>query len=97
MRVRRVGSISCGLILIVFGIAFLLHMIFPVITFAVIFKFWPLILIVLGAEILLSNIKPTEKVLKYDAGAIVLVIVLTLFSMGMGFAEYCMRYFPEYF
>ncbi len=89
MRTRRVGSITCGALLILFGILFFLHLFLPVITYRIIFDLWPLILIFLGVEILLSNWKEREAVMKYDVGAIVLVILLALFSMGMGIAQFC--------
>ena len=97
MRTRRVGTITCGIVLIVFGLLFLLHMFLPVISYSVIFRLWPLILIFLGVEIMLSNIKATEAALKYDVGAVLLVILLALFSMGMGLVEMCMEHYPVYF
>ena len=96
MRSRRVGSITCGIVLIVFGILFILHMLMPVITYTFIFRFWPLILIFLGVEILLSNIKKTETAMKYDIGAILLIIILAIFSMGMGVVEFCMNHASVY-
>lgn len=91
MRTRRVGSLTCGILLILFGILFILHMVVPVVTFAFIFRLWPLILIFLGVEIIISNIKTTEGNLKYDGGAIALVIVLALFAMVMGLVEFYMN------
>lgn len=97
MRTRRVGTITCGIVLIVFGLLFLLHMFLPVISYRFIFRLWPLILIFLGVEIMMSNIKATEAALKYDVGAVLLVILLALFSMGMGLVEICMEHYPVYF
>lgn len=96
MRTRRVGSITCGILLIVFGVLFILHMLVPAITYTFIFRFWPLILVFLGLEIIISNVKAGETIMKYDLGAIVLVFVLAMFSMGMGLVEYCMKYTPIY-
>ena len=97
MRTRRVGTITCGIVLIVFGLLFLLHMFLPVISYSFIFRLWPLILIFLGVEIMMSNIKATEAALKYDVGAVLLVKLLALFSMGMGLVEICMEHYPVYF
>ena len=55
MRTRRVGSITCGLAMVFFGILFLVHMFFPALSFRMILKLWPLILILLGGEMLVSN------------------------------------------
>ena len=56
-------------------------------------KLWPLILIALGIEMILSNTKSNQEkeILKYDKGAIFLVILLACFSIVMGITEYCMN------
>lgn len=97
MRTRRVGSITCGIVLILFGILFILHMLIPAVSYEFIFRLWPLILVFLGVEILLSNLKKTEGAMKYDAPAIFLIIVLAFFSMGMGVAEYIISHAPGYY
>lgn len=96
MKTRRVGSITCGILLIGFGILFLLHMLVPAVTYLFIFRLWPLILIVLGVEMMISNIRLKETVLKYDMGAIFLVLLLALFAMGMGIVEFCIDHAPVY-
>ncbi|MCI8872719.1 MAG: hypothetical protein HFH51_07650 [Lachnospiraceae bacterium] len=98
MRIRRVGSVTCGILMVLFGILFLVHMFYPPLSLEVIMKLWPLILIALGGEMLASNIRKDgeEEVLKYDKGAIFLVFLLTCFAAGMGFLEYCMDYYAKY-
>lgn len=93
MRVRRVGSFTCGILLILFGGLFLLRLVVPMITYTFILHLWPLILIFLGVEVLLSNQKSDKTVIKYDASAIVLVFLLAFFSVGMGIAEFCLEYY----
>ncbi len=97
MRVRRVGSITCGMLLILFGVLFFLHMVVPAITFSFIFRLWPLILIFLGVEMLAANIKREDTVLKYDLGAIAVVAILAVFAMGMGVAEFCLEHGAGYY
>lgn len=93
MKVRRVGSITCGMLLIVFGILFALHFFLPALSYEKIFCFWPCLLIMLGAEMLLSNRKYGENVtVKYDGAAIFLTVMLEFFAMGMGVVEYCMEH-----
>lgn len=92
MRVRRVGSFTSGILLIVFGGLFLLRFFVPVITYTFILHLWPLILIFLGVEVLLSNWRSDNVVIKYDAAAIVLVFVLIFFSVGMGITEFCLEW-----
>lgn len=95
MRIRRVGSITCGILMIVFGGLFLVHMFCPALSLELIMKLWPLILIALGCEMLISNIRKgedQEEVLKYDKGAIFLVFLLTCFSVAMGMIEWFVSY-----
>lgn len=104
MRTRRVGGFTCGVVLVAFGVMMLLHSFIPILTYQLIFSFWPIILIVLGVELLISNTVScfkysrgsTEKFyveFKYDLAAIMLIFIMALFSMGMGFAEFCMKYY----
>ena len=99
MRVRRVGSVTCGILMIFFGILFMVHMFYPPLSLGVIMKLWPLILISLGGEMIASNFRQGEggdEILKYDKGAILLVLLLACFAVGMGVLEYCMEYYAQY-
>ncbi len=99
MRTRRVGSITCGILMIFFGILFMIHMVYPPLSLEVIMKLWPLVLIALGGELIASNIhkgEETQEVLKYDKGAIFLVFLLTCFSALMGMIECFMNYAIQY-
>ncbi|MBR5359865.1 MAG: hypothetical protein IK123_03150, partial [Lachnospiraceae bacterium] len=71
IRVHRVGSITAGISMVAFGILFLLRLFTDLITYEMVFNLWPVVLIGLGAEILMSNMK-TEN-LKYDKGAVALM------------------------
>ncbi len=92
MKTRRVGSITCGLLLIGFGILFLLHAMIPTITFTLIFRLWPLVLICLGVELLIANMRSGQREFQYDLGAVALIVILAVFAMCMGFAEFCMEH-----
>lgn len=99
MRIRRVGSITCGSILITFGILFMVHMFYPALSLNFIMKLWPVILIALGAEMIIANLRrsPEEtELLKYDKGAIFITFLLACFAMTMGVVEYCMDYYARY-
>lgn len=99
MRTRRVGSITCGVLLIVFGILFLIHMICPALSLSFILKLWPLMLVALGAEMIIANLHHSSEeneALKYDKGAIFMTFLLMCFAMGMGVMEYCMEYYVRY-
>lgn len=90
-RTHRVGTITAGLMLVVFGMLFLLHMFLDTVTYTMIFRLWPVILISLGVEILLSQVQK-NKTLVYDRGAVFVMICMMIFSMIMGFAATAMDY-----
>ena len=91
---RRVGTFTVGLVLIVFGTLFLLHTFIPSISFQFIFTFWPVILIILGLEILSSLFWKGEEKPKYDGAAIFLVLVMACFAMGMALIQFVMENVP---
>ena len=98
-RIRRVGSLTCGIAMVGFGILFLLNTLFGLIDYTEIFSLWPLLLICLGAEMLISNMKDSDTdryTLVYDKGAIVLTILVTIFAVGMGITDYCIQYVARY-
>lgn len=84
-RTHRVGTLTAGLLLILVGVLFLVHLFVPAVNYLFIFRFWPCILVLLGIEMLWATFRSEEVI--YDAGAIFLVIVLAIFSMGMGGAD----------
>ncbi len=98
-KTRRVGSLTCGLALIGFGVMFMLNTLFDLVSYTAIFSLWPLLLICLGGEMLFANMKysDTEQfTLVYNKGAIVLVILVTIFAVGMGGVDYCMNLAQQY-
>ncbi|MBQ2900390.1 MAG: hypothetical protein IJE49_00895 [Agathobacter sp.] len=88
-RTHRVGSITAGISMMVFGGMLLSHSLFDIMDYQVILSLWPVVLIGLGIELLLSNI--WEKKIVYDKGAIVLMFVMTFFAIGMAVTEMCMK------
>lgn len=100
IRVRRVGSVTFGVVLITIGVLFLLHVFFPRMNYEVIFHFWPLILISLGVEVLFGSRGKSFEVrdgegklveqskMVYDVTAIILTMVLTLFAVVMGMIDW---------
>ena len=88
-RTHRVGSITAGIGMMVFGGMLLSHSLFDIMDYQVILSLWPVILIGLGIELLLSNF--WAKKIVYDKGAIVLMFVMTFFAIGMAVTEVCMK------
>lgn len=103
INIRRVGSITFGAVLILTGILFLIHLFFPAIDFYSIFRFWPVILILLGLEVLAGSRQKIYEILDeqgkvieqskvvYDVPAILMMIVLVGFSMCMGIVDWAVR------
>lgn len=83
MRTRRVGSITLGLSMVAMGGISLAHMIFPSVSWLVIFRLWPVCFILLGLEVLASTLPVKDATWVYDKTAIVLTAVLTFFIMFM--------------
>lgn len=90
IRVRRVGSITAGISLISFGIMFLLRIFTDAVSYQMVFKFWPVIIIGIGAEILTANTKRFE--IKYDRGAVCLMAIMMVFASGMAIASEVMMH-----
>lgn len=88
-RVHRVGTITAGLSMIVFGVMFLAYLLFDVLNYELIFSCWPFMLVSLGVELLLSNF--SKKSIVYDKAAVFLLVTMTLFVMGMAAADVCME------
>ncbi len=93
IRVHKVGTITLGISLIVFGCLFLAHTFYPALNYEMIFHTWPIIFILLGLEVLLSS---KENGFIIEKSAIFLLIILTFFAMGMGITDYCIEVSKTY-
>ena len=93
IRVHRVGTVTCGIVLIIYGIMFLLHIFLPVIKYVYIFELWPIILVILGLEVLVSCIGDRKERIQfvYDFPAVVLILLIALFAMVMGILDYAVQ------
>jgi len=90
IKARRVGTFTAGLLLVLFGVMFLVHFFVPAISYVFIFRCWPGILILLGIELLLASRNREE--VTYDKGAVFLIFLLAFFAMGMAGADLVMQY-----
>ncbi len=89
MRIRRVGSVTCGFLLVIIGVLCMIHIFYPAFHYEYILRGWPLILISIGAEMLAANALCSEKVeIKYDIPAVILVFILVAFAVMMALVEY---------
>lgn len=102
IRIRRVGSVTFGTVLIITGVIFLLQLFIPDVNYAVVFRFWPVVLIGLGIEVLLGSRQKNVEVLDeegkvveqsktvYDVPAIVMTVVLVFFSIFMAMMNWAL-------
>lgn len=91
-RIRRVGTLSAGIVLVGFGVVFLLRMAFPALNYSLILSFWPVVLILLGFEMLYAYAFGKGDTVKYDGGAIAVIILLCIFAMCMAGGELVLEY-----
>ncbi|MBI6872690.1 LiaI-LiaF-like domain-containing protein [Clostridium aciditolerans] len=84
MQSRRVGTLTLGIVLISIGVIFFLSTFFNLSFEKEILKFWPLILISLGIEILVLNSLAVRQKLyvKYDLISLFLIVVVLFLSFG---------------
>lgn len=97
LRTRRVGSVTFGLTLILFGVLFLIHIVEPSLNYEVIFNLWPVVFVLLGIEILIENYRSNTRQYKfiYDFPAILMLVMMLLFAMVMAAVDYTMHYYPD--
>lgn len=88
MRIHRVGSITLGSILILFGSLFFCRIFIPGLSYEAVFRLWPVILILLGLETLYCNQKYEE--FHYDFGAVCMMLLI-------GFMTVCLAYSDLFF
>ena len=93
MRTHRVGSVTTGLSMIVFGVLFAVHLFTGFMDYVMIFRLWPFMIIGLGVELLISNFL-TEKIV-YDKAAIFMLIVTSFFAMCMAGADLFFQCFKD--
>lgn len=95
-KTHRVGSITLGIILILFGILLLTSIFVPALTYANILQFWPVTFILLGCEILFANFRSEKVHFRYDGWSILFLFFVLIFSTSMGILDYCVTHFPQY-
>ncbi len=89
-RIHRVGTMTLGVGLILFGGLFLIKIFLPTIDFMVIYRLWPVILIMLGIEVLFSCRKSN---VIYDKCGITILVCLVSFALVMGWMDSAYVYY----
>ena len=97
ITIRRVGSVALGIVLVVTGTLLLIHVFYPQLDFFMIYRFWPVVLIVLGIEVLAGSryknyqvLDETGKIVEqcktvYDFPAVLMMAVVICFGLFIAF------------
>lgn len=81
MAAKRVGSVTFGLTLVVFGVLFLLSAFIRSLNYLEIIKFWPVIFISLGIEMLVHAFSKDAEKAKLDVPSCIMTCVIMLFNV----------------
>ena len=93
---RKLGTFTTGIVLVMFGVLFLLRLTSLNINYLMIASLWPLVLVFLGIEIIVAYLINKDESMKYDFGAIFLIVMLSVFAMGMGCMEYVITHISQF-
>lgn len=90
MKRWKVGTLTCGLLFITLGVLLLIYQTNKTSALNLIFTWWPIILIFLGLEVLISTqiASRYEYKIQYDGVSIFLIIIVLLFSLGIFSAKH---------
>lgn len=88
MKTKRVGSVTLGICLVVFGVLFLISAFVDSFDYLSVIRFWPVVLVSLGVEMLVYAFSKNSDNAKLDVPACIMTCVVMLFSMCMAAAEY---------
>ena len=95
MKQRRVGTFTLGITLVAFGVLLLVHMFVPSVSYYFIYSCWPVIIMILGFEILYYAVRYKNESFKYDFAAVIIIIMLVIFAMGMAGVDCLYRNCPK--
>ena len=97
MKSRKIGVLTLGVSLVAFGVLFLLRAFIPWLDYLYAIRFWPIILILLGVEVLLSALLPQKEGAprpKVDALSIVLLFIALMLSCALAAAQFVLEQMP---
>jgi hypothetical protein len=96
MRSWRAGTLTLGIILVVSGVTLVISKVSGAFTIFEVALWWPVVLILLGCEILValrfSDEKPSK--VKYDGGSIFLMTLILIFTIGISAVTFAAHLVP---
>lgn len=93
---KRVGTLTLGVSLVGWGIGGLVSLFHPAITFASILRFWPVVLLLLGAEILYCALTSKGEAIAYDGASIAFTIITVVVVYGFNIFDTVLRAMIDY-
>lgn len=91
MPVRRVGSVTLGICLVGYGLLFLAHDVFRL-PYRFICRIWPVLLILLGAEILAASFFYKDSRIRLDFFSFLMIFLTISFALCIGMLDYGFRH-----
>ena len=99
MRSRKIGVFTLGIALVAFGVLFMVRVFVPWFDYIRVLQFWPVVLILLGIEVLVSALLPKkegEPPLKLDTASVILLFVTLFLACGLAAAQFALERLPEF-
>lgn len=87
MRTWKVGSITCGILLIAIGVLWFLQNFIELPFIEILLNAWPLVCIFIGAEILFLHFRNKEEKLRVHWLAIILLVLIGFSSMAFSLGK----------
>lgn len=84
---RRVGTLTFGIVLVIAGILLCFSIFTGIVELRAIVRFWPVVFIILGAEILIYSFKKDVQI-KYDVWGILLTMFIVFSASLVGTVDY---------
>ena len=98
MRSRKIGVFTLGIALIAFGVLFMVRVFVPWFDYIRVLQFWPVVLILLGVEVLIAALLPKrdgEPPLRLDAASVILLFMTLFLACGLAAAQFALERLPE--
>ena len=98
MKSKKIGVLTLGVSLVVFGVLFLLRAFFPALSYISVLKFWPVVLILLGLEVLIAALLPQKEGAprtSVDVASVVLLFLTLFIACGLAAAQFALEQLPE--
>ena len=95
MRSRKIGVLTLGVSLVVFGALFMLRIFIPGFDYITVMKFWPVVLVLLGIEVLISALLPQKEGMqrpKIDAVSIIMLFLTLFLALGLAAAQFALEH-----